>query len=139
MELPDSAKQLIGAGALGHLATIGRDGAPQVTCVWVGVEGDDLLTAHLDPGQQKLRNVGRDPRVVFSFEGKEFHRMGMLEQLVVYGTATLEKGGAPELLQELAQTYVGPGTKFPPMDDPPPGVVMRTTVEHITGFGPWAD
>ena len=139
MPLPDDAKALIRSGALGHLATVGADGAPQVTCVWVAVDGDDLLTAHLNPEQQKLKNVRRDPRVVFSFEGKEFHRMGMLQQLVVYGTATLEEGGAAELLQELAQTYVGPGTKFPPMDDPPPGVVMRTRVERVTGFGPWAD
>jgi PPOX class probable F420-dependent enzyme len=139
VELPDSAKQLIRSGSLGHLATVGNDGAPQVTCVWVKVDGEDLLTAHLNPQQQKLRNVRRDPRVAFSFEGKEFHRMGMLEQLVVYGTAAIEEGGAPELLQELAQTYVGPGTKFPPMDDPPPGVIMRTTVERMTGFGPWAD
>jgi PPOX class probable F420-dependent enzyme len=139
VELPDSAKQLIRSGSLGHLATVGSDGTPQVTCVWVKVDGEDLLTAHLNPQQQKLRNVRRDPRVAFSFEGKEFHRMGMLEQLVVYGTAAIEEGGAPELLQELAQTYVGPGTKFPPMDDPPPGVIMRTTVERMTGFGPWAD
>ena len=138
-KLPDSAKELIRAGALGHLATVGKDGAPQVTCVWVKVDGDAVLTAHLNSQQQKLKNVGRDPRVVLSFEGNEFHRMGMLEQLVVYGTATIEEGGAPELLQELAQTYVGPGTKFPPMDDPPPGVIMRTAVERVTGFGPWAD
>jgi PPOX class probable F420-dependent enzyme len=137
--LPESARRLIRSGALGHLATVGRDGAPQVTCVWVKVDGDDLLTAHLNSQQRKLKNVRRDPRVVFSFEGKEFHRMGMLEQLVVYGRAALEEGGAPELLHELAQTYVGPGTKFPPMDDPPPGVVMRTTVERVSGFGPWAE
>jgi PPOX class probable F420-dependent enzyme len=137
--LPESARRLIRSGALGHLATVGRDGAPQVTCVWVKVDGDDLLTAHLNAQQRKLKNVRRDPRVVFSFEGKEFHRMGMLEQLVVYGRAALEEGGAPELLHELAQTYVGPGTTFPPMDDPPPGVVMRTTVERVSGFGPWAE
>lgn len=139
MVLPDTAKELIRSGSLGHLATVGTDGAPQVTCVWVAVEGDELVTAHLNSQQQKLKNVLRDPRVVFSFEGREFHRMGMLEQLVVYGTATLEEGGAPELLHRLAQTYVGPGTKFPPMDDPPPGVLMRTKVERVTGFGPWAD
>jgi hypothetical protein len=43
--LPESAKELIRTGALGHLVTIGPTGAPQVTCVWVAVEGDELLTA----------------------------------------------------------------------------------------------
>lgn len=62
MVLPDSAKELIGSGALGHLVTLGQDGTPQVTCVWVAVDGDDLFTAHLNPQQRKLQNVRRDPR-----------------------------------------------------------------------------
>jgi hypothetical protein len=32
---------------------------------------------------------------------------------------------------------VGPGTKFPPMDDPPPGFVIRVTPEKYRGHGPW--
>jgi hypothetical protein len=28
--------------------------------------------------------------------------------------------------------------KFPPMDDPPPGVTMRIEVERLGGIGPWA-
>jgi len=35
------------------------------------------------------------------------------------------EGGAPELLHRLAQVYVGPGTVFPSMPDPPPGFVTR--------------
>ena len=104
--LSDAAKDLIRSGALGHLVTIGKDGSPQVTCVWVAVDGDDLVTAHLNPDQQKLKNVRRDPRVVVTFEGTEIHDPGMREYLVVHGTASIEEGGAPELLQELA--YVVP-------------------------------
>jgi PPOX class probable F420-dependent enzyme len=136
--LPDSAKKLIRSGALGHLVTIGRDRTPQVTCVWVGVDGDDLLTGHLNAKQQKLQNVGRDPRVVVSFEGTEIHPPGLREYLVVHGTAAIEEGGAPELLQELAHVYLGPEVKFPPMEDPPPGVRLRITPERLGGVGPWA-
>jgi PPOX class probable F420-dependent enzyme len=139
MELPDSAKQLIRSGALGHLVTIGADGAPRVACVWVAVDGDDLLSGHLNPQQHKLRNVRRDPRVALSFEGTNIHPPGLREYLVVHGRATIEEGGAPELLQELAHTYLGPDVRFPPMDDPPPGVRMRVTVERIGGVGPWAE
>src|SRR5918998_1658406 len=102
MTLPDSAKELIRGGALGHVVTIGGNGRPQVTCVWVGVDGDDLLTAHLNPGQQKVENVRRDPRVAVSFEGTRIHPPGLREYAVVHGRATIEEGGAPELLQELA-------------------------------------
>jgi hypothetical protein len=27
--------------------------------------------------------------------------------------------------------------RFPPMDDPPPGVVLRVDVERLGGIGPW--
>ena len=42
VNLPESAKEPIRTGALGHLVTTNRDGSPQVTCVWVAVEGDEL-------------------------------------------------------------------------------------------------
>ena len=136
--VPEGAKELIRAVTVGHLVTINPDGSPQVTCVWVAVDGDDLLTAHLNPGQRKLENVRRDPRVVISFLGTEMHMPGMLQYVVVRGRATIEEGGAPELLQEIAHAYLGPDVRFPPMDDPPPGVRMRIAVERVGGMGPWA-
>jgi PPOX class probable F420-dependent enzyme len=139
MALPASAKELIRAGALGHLVTNGADGTPQVTCVWVAVEGDDLLTAHLNPHQRKLENVRRDPRVAVYFEGTTIHPPGLREYVVVHGRATIEKGGAPELLQELARVHLGPDVRFPVMDDPPPGVRMRIAVERVSGIGPWTE
>jgi PPOX class probable F420-dependent enzyme len=138
MRLPESAKELIRSGALGHLVTIGRSGAPQVTCVWVAVDGDDLLTAHLSLRQKKLENVHRDPRVAVSFEGSTIHPPGLREHLVVHGRATIEEGGAAELLQELAHVHLGPDVRFPPMDDPPPGVRLRIAAERVGGIGPWA-
>jgi PPOX class probable F420-dependent enzyme len=138
MALPDSAKEIIRGGALGHLVTLGTDGRPQVTCVWVGIDGDDLLTAHLNPGLRKLENIRRDPRVVVSFEGSEIRPPGLQEYVVVHGRATIEEGGAAELLQELAHIYLGPDVKFPPMDDPPPGVRVRIAVERVGGIGRWA-
>ena len=138
MRLPDSAKELILSPALGHLVTINADGSPQFTSVWVGVDGDDLLTGHLNPGQRKLENVRRDPRVALSFEGTEIQPPGLRHHLVVHGAATIEEGGAPELLQELAYLHLGPDVRFPPMDDPPPGIRLRIVVERISGIGPWA-
>src|SRR5438128_1558869 len=138
MALPDSAKELIRGGALGHLVTIGRDGAPRVTCVWMAVDGDDLLSGHLNPHQRKLERVRRDERVAVSFEGSEIRPPGLREYLVVYGCASIEEGGAPELLQELAHVHLGPDVRFPVMDDAPPGVRMRIAVERVAGVGPWA-
>jgi PPOX class probable F420-dependent enzyme len=135
--LPEAARELIESGALGHLVTLSPDGSPQVTCVWVGLDGDELVSGHLAADQRKLQNVGRDPRVTLSFEGTRVHPPGLKEYLVVHGRARVEEGGAPELLQRLAGVYLGPDVKFPPMDDPPPGFTMHVTVERVGGVGPW--
>jgi len=139
MELPVEARELIATGALAHLTTINRDGRPQITCVWVGLDGDEIVSGHLSGEQRKLKNVARDPRVSLSIEGPGRNPIGMQHYLVVHGRARVTAGGAPELLQELAQVYIGPGTSFPPMPDPPSGYVMHITPERVGGVGPWTD
>jgi PPOX class probable F420-dependent enzyme len=137
MDLPDSARQLLESDALAHMVTLNRDGSPQVTIVWVGLEDGEIVSGHLGR-YQKVRNVERDPRVSISLEGQGSNPIGMRHCLVVHGRARVTEGGAPELLQRLAETYVGPGVPFPPMPDPPPGFVIRLTPERIGGLGPWA-
>ena len=73
-----------------------------------------------------------------SIEGPGLNPIGLREYLVVHGRARIEEGGAPELLQRLAHVYLGPDVKFPPMDDPPAGYVMRITPDRVGGVGPWA-
>lgn len=136
--LNEAARRLIESGALAHLVTLEPDGAPQVSVVWVGLEQDGLVAAHLDPGQRKLRNMRLDPRVVLSFEATTRNAVGMRHYLVVHGRARVTAGGAPELLNRLAQTYVGPGSDFPPMPDPPPGFLTHIEVVRVGGVGPWA-
>jgi PPOX class probable F420-dependent enzyme len=137
VKLPDSARELIESGALAHLVTLNRDGSPQVSCVWVGLDGEELVSGHLGD-RQKLRNVARDPRVTLSLEGTVVQPPGLKQYLVVHGRARITDGGAPELLQRLAYVYLGPDVKFPPMDDPPPGQILRIAVERVGGVGPWA-
>ena len=136
MNLPESVCELIEAGAHAHLVTLNPDGSPQVTLVWAGVDGENIVTAHLFTSK-KVRNIRNDGRVAITFECDTKSEMGLAEYLVIYGQATIEEGGAPELLQELARVYMGPGVKFPPMDDPPPGFINRIKVEKISGVGPW--
>ncbi|GAC1437086.1 MAG: PPOX class F420-dependent oxidoreductase [Solirubrobacteraceae bacterium] len=135
--LPASARELIESGVLAHFATIDPDGAPQVTCVWIGLDGDELVAGHLNARQRKLENLRRDPRVTISMQGSGANAVGMRDYLVIHGRTRIEPGGAPALLQRLAHTYVGPDARFPSMQSPPPGVVTHTTVERIGGHGPW--
>ena len=136
--LPDSARAVIESAALAHLVTIDPDGAPQVSIVWVGLDGDEIVSAHL-PEHRKVRNIRRDPRVALSIETPNRNRIGLQEYLVVHGHARITEGGAPELLQTLAHTYLGPDVKFPPMDNPPPGYITHITVERVGGVGPWTE
>ena len=66
--LPTELRQLIESGPLAHLSTINADGSPQVSVIWLGIDGDDLVTSHMSRKQLKLRNIERDPRVVLSLE-----------------------------------------------------------------------
>jgi PPOX class probable F420-dependent enzyme len=137
LEIPPEAREVLESNELAHLVTLNPDGSPQVTCVWVGLEGDEIVSGHLGR-YQKVRNIERDPRVTLSIETAMTNDIGMREYLVVHGQGRIEEGGAPELLQRLAYTYIGPDVKFPPMPDPPPGFVTHVTVERLGGVGPWA-
>jgi PPOX class probable F420-dependent enzyme len=134
--LPEAARALIESDAVAHVVTIDEDGGPQVTAAWVGLEGDEILVATL-PDQRKLRNLRRDPRIALSIPSNTRNAWGLLEYLVVYGRARVTEGGAAEILQRLAHTYIGPDAVFPPMPDPPPGFVTRITPERLGGVGPW--
>jgi PPOX class probable F420-dependent enzyme len=136
-DLHPEARALIESDHLAHMVTINPDGSPQVTCVWVGLDGDEIVSAHLGR-YLKVKNVERDPRIAISIEGEGVSERGLPKYLVVRGTARIQEGGAPELLQRLAHVYMGPDVKYPPMDDPPPGYVIRTTPESVSGEGPWA-
>lgn len=137
LTLPEPARALLESAALAHLVTLEADGRPQVSVVWVGLEGDEIVAGHL-PENRKVRNIRRDPRVALTIEADSRNAMGLDEYLIVHGHARITEGGAAELLQRLAHVYLGPDVKFPPMDDPPPGFVTRITVERIGGVGPWA-
>lgn len=134
--LTEPVREALTSGHLAHLVTLNADGSPQVTIVWVGLDGDELVSGHLAL-RQKLRNVQRDQRVVLSLETGVRNPIGLDEYLVIEGRGRVTEGGAPELLRRLAEVYLGPGTKFPPMDNPPDGYVLRITPEKVGGIGPW--
>ena len=137
--LNDAARQVITGGNLAHIVTLNEDGSPNVVCIWTGMDGDDIVSGHLSGNQRKLQNVRRDPRVVLSFEPKTRNAQDIDEHLVVYGTARVDEGGGAALLQRLAHVYFGDQRRFPDMDEPPAGFVLRVTPTRVTGWGPWKD
>lgn len=134
--IPESVRALVAGGNLAHLVTLNADGSPQVSIVWMGIDDDELVSGHLHE-TLKVRNLRRDPRAVISMESEVLQPNGLQEHLIAHCTARITDGGAADLLQQLARVYLGPDVKFPAMDDPPPGFVLRFTVDRVGGVGPW--
>jgi PPOX class probable F420-dependent enzyme len=138
MPFSPELRQVIEAGPLTHLSTTNADGSPQVSVVWLGLDGDDLVTAHMSRGYLKLRNIDRDPRVVLSFLAP--HEPGVLlaPHAVLRATAAIEgpTEAAWELLDRLTKVYVAADATFPAPRAP--GYIVRYTVERVGGVGPWA-
>src|SRR5215813_14282049 len=137
MAISEDIRSLIETGPLAHLTTLNSDGSPQVSVVWVGIEGDEFVSGHMGVWQ-KVKNVRRDSRVALSLLGTGKNPMGLLEYLVVYGKARITEGGAVALLEKLAKLYLGPNIEFPPESlRSKPGYITRITPQRFGGIGPW--
>ncbi|HEY2834387.1 MAG TPA: TIGR03618 family F420-dependent PPOX class oxidoreductase [Sporichthyaceae bacterium] len=141
--IPAPLRELIESGPLAHLVTLDPDGSPQVTIIWIGLDGDDIVSGHMNLSK-KLRNVAQDPRVVYSLEAPRTPGVFLAEHAVLRGHAVVEEGGAHALLTKLGKIYVAPEFAFPSADQIPgvpadsQGFILRTTVDRVTGMGPWA-
>ncbi|MFL6231364.1 MAG: PPOX class F420-dependent oxidoreductase [Pyrinomonadaceae bacterium] len=133
--LPQELRDLIESGPMAHLSTINPDGAPQVSVIWIGLDGDDLVSGHMGRWV-KLRNIERGPRVVLSFDAPRTPGVFLNPYAVVRARATSEPSDeAWDLLDRLAKVYVSPDTEFPAPKGP--GFIVRYAVERIGGVGPW--
>jgi PPOX class probable F420-dependent enzyme len=119
--LPEAARELLESDAVAHVVTIDEDGGPQVTLAWVGTDGDEIVLATM-PDQRKLRNLRRDPRIALSVPSTTTNEWGLLEYLVVYGTARVTEGGGAEVLQRLAHTDLRARCRVPQHARPAAGV-----------------
>lgn len=134
--LPPELRRLVESGPMAHLSTINADGSPQVTVIWIGLDGDDLVSGHM-AWYAKLRNIERDPRVVLSFDTPRVPGVFLNEYAVLKARATIEPTDrAWDLLDGLAKVYLSPTAEFPAPRGP--GYIVRYSVERIGGVGPWA-
>lgn len=133
--LPRELTELIESGPLVHLATINQDASPQVSVIWTGLDGDQLVSGHMS-WYAKLRNIERDPRVVLSFDAPRTPGVFLNPYAVLHARASIERTeGAWDLLDRLAKVYLAPDAGFPAPRGP--GYLVRYTVERIGGVGPW--
>lgn len=137
--IPESLRQLLATGPLATVITIDPDGKPHATVAWAGFDGDEIVMAtFFNLGQRKLANIRRDPRVVLSFQAKEYAGQGLWPYAVVQGRVSrITEGGALSVMDRLSEYYLGAGQRYP-MRDVPDGVVVHVAVDRVYGQGPWA-
>ena len=98
-----AARELIAKKVLAHVASLDPDGAPNVSPVWVELDGDDLVI-NTALGRAKARNLASDARVAVSVvDPDDDHSLITLRDSVV-GFTTI---GADEVIDRLAKKYLG--------------------------------
>ncbi len=132
------AETLLGSDAVAHVWTQNRDGSPQVSVVWVIVQGDEIVFG-CDRASQKAMNLERNPSIVLSIEDEVRNNHGFQRHLVIRGSAVIEDRVDPNLMDRLAKKYVGLDRHPLAVRDSPSSVMVRVSIDRISGVGPWVD
>jgi len=132
------AHALLGSDAVAHVWTSNPDRTPQVSVVWVVVQGDEIVFG-CDRTSQKARNLRRDPSIVLSIEDDVRNAQGFQRHLIIRGTATLVDGPNPALMDRLSAKYTNLARHPLALRDAPSSVVVRVTIDRISGEGPWVE
>ena len=128
--LPQSVKKVLQDKAYGHVVTFNAEGKPQLTMVWLDVEGDEVLFNTAE-GRLKLKNLRRDPRIIISAQDRNDPQSYM----AFHGHASVTEAGADEQIDKLAKRFLGVD-KYPFRRPGEKRLVVRVKVDRIGGFGP---
>jgi PPOX class probable F420-dependent enzyme len=97
-----AARAVFEKKVLAHVATLGPDGAPQVTPVWVMLDGEDIII-NTALGRAKARNLASDSRVAVSLTDPD----DLYAAIVVRGSVTgFTTEGADDVIDQLAKKYL---------------------------------
>jgi PPOX class probable F420-dependent enzyme len=127
--LPEGVKKLFLEPNFAHVATLMPDGSPQVTPVWVHLDGERILVNSAE-GRVKPRNVRRDPRVAISI-----HRQGdpYASAFVRGRVVEITHEGADELIDKLAKKYIGQD-RYPFRQPGEQRVTLVIEPEHVSSM-----
>lgn len=124
--LTDEQRRLFERKNFGHIATAMPDGSPQVSPVWVTLDGDDIIVNTAE-GRVKTRNIRRDPRVALSVHDQD----DPYSMVALRGVVTeMTHEGADESIDELARKYLG-ADSYPYREPSEQRVILRIRPEHV--------
>jgi PPOX class probable F420-dependent enzyme len=130
LTLPQSVKKLLQDKAYGHVVTFNAQGKPQLTMVWMDVDGDEV-TFNTAEGRNKPRNLRRDPRIIVSVQDRNDPQA----YVVFHGKGRVTEPGADDHIDKLAKRFLN-ADKYPFRRPGEKRLVVRISVDRIGGFGP---
>jgi PPOX class probable F420-dependent enzyme len=130
MPLPQSVKKLLQDKAYGHVVTFNTQGKPQLTMVWMDVDGDEVLF-NTSEGRRKSENLRRDPRIIVSVQDRNDPQA----YAVFHGKGRVTEAGADDHIDKLAKRFLG-ADKYPFRQPGEKRLIVRISVDRIGGFGP---
>lgn len=100
--IPEGFRDILEKKSFVHLATLMEDGSPQVSPVWVQVDGDQIIV-NSAKGRVKDRNMRANPQVALSATDPDNpYRALMIRGRVV----KITEDGADEHIDKLAKKYL---------------------------------
>jgi PPOX class probable F420-dependent enzyme len=128
--LSEKARALITRPVLASLATLNPDGSPQITPLWVDLDGDDVVF-NTAQGRKKARNLERDSRVAVTVIDPD----DQYNVVAFRGTVTdVTTDGADAHIDALAKKYLGVDT-YPMRREGEVRIRVTVRTDHIAMQG----
>ena len=128
--LSEKARALIARPVLASLATLNPDGSPQITPLWVDLDGDDVVF-NTAQGRKKARNLERDARVAVTVIDPD----DQYNVVAFRGTVTdVTTDGADAHIDALAKKYLGVDT-YPMRREGEVRIRVTVRTDHIAMQG----
>jgi PPOX class probable F420-dependent enzyme len=128
VRLTEDAIKLIEGRNFGYLATVMKDGSPQVTPVWVDHEGKDYILVNTALGRTKQKNTKRRLKVAIAVADAS----NQYEKVAIRGVVVEQTTrGADEHIDKLAKKYLGK-EKYPYRSPSEKRVILKIRPEHVS-------
>jgi PPOX class probable F420-dependent enzyme len=128
--LPESVKKLLEDKAYGHVVTFNQSGRPQITMVWMDVDGNEAVFNTAE-GRKKPQNLRRDPRIIISVQNRNEPQ----SYIAIHGTASMTEAGADAHIDKLAKRFLGVD-KYPFRQPGEKRLIVRVKADRLGGFAP---
>jgi PPOX class probable F420-dependent enzyme len=128
--VPDAFKDLFAKGAFAHLATLMKDGSPQVTPVWCDYNGSQIWI-NSAKGRLKDKNMRRDQRVALSIQDPD----NAYRYLAIQGVVEeITENGADQHIDAMAKKYLGKD-RYPFRAAGEVRVLYKIRPEKVSAYG----